>query len=124
MSPSEAAAHARRMTTLQIEHPITDYAVWKQAFDRFADLRTAAGVRSHVIRQPVDDPRYVVADLDFGSVEEASAFLDLLRTRVWSQPANSPALAGDPVTRILVTAEERRPESPAAVGAPVPAHEA
>lgn len=93
------------MNTLRIEHPITDYTVWKQSFDRFADLRAASGVRSHVIRRPVDDPRYIIADLDFDSAEEAQAFLDTLRSRVWSTPANSPALAGDPLTRILVTEE-------------------
>ncbi len=93
------------MNTLRIEHPITDYTVWKHAFDRGSDMRKAGGVRSHVIRRPVDDPRYVIADLDFDSAQEANAFLDTLRTRVWSTPANSPALAGDPLTRILVTEE-------------------
>lgn len=93
------------MTTLRIEHPITDYATWKQAFDRFADMRRAAGVRSHAIRRPVDDPQYVIADLDFDSPLEATVFLDTLRTRVWSTPTNSPALAGAPVTRILTTEE-------------------
>jgi len=93
------------MNTLRIEHPITDYTVWKQAFDRFADMRNAAGVRSHVVKRPVDDPHYVIADLDFDTAEEATAFLAILRTRVWSALANSPALAGDPVTRILVTDE-------------------
>ena len=93
------------MNTLRIEHPITDYTAWKQAFDRFADLRQAAGVRSHVISRPVDDPHYVVADLEFDTAQEANAFLDTLRTRVWSTPTNSPALAGDPLTRILVTEE-------------------
>ena len=93
------------MNTLRIEHPITDYTVWKQAFDRFADMRKAGGVRSHVIRRPVDDPHYVIADLDFDSTQEAKAFLDTLRTRVWSTPGNSPALAGDPRTRIVVIEE-------------------
>lgn len=93
------------MNTLRIEHPVTDYAVWKQAFDRFAGLREGAGVRGHRVRRPVDDPRYVVVDLDFDTAEQASSFLGILRTRVWSTPANSPALAGDPVTQILVTEE-------------------
>ena len=91
------------MTTLRIEHPISDYTVWRQAFERFAGMRAAAGVRGHSIRRPVDDPLHVLVDLDFDSVGEAEAFLEVLRTRVWSIPANSPALAGDPVTRVLVT---------------------
>ena len=93
------------MKTLRIEHEITDYTVWKGAFDRFADMRTAAGARGYLIRRPVDDAQYVIVDLDFDSSQEAQAFLEMLRTRVWSTPANSPALAGDPITRILVTEE-------------------
>jgi len=105
------------MHTLRIEHPITDYTTWKQAFDRFAGVRQAAGVRRHLIRRPVDDPHYVIADLDFDSVSEASAFLHTLRTRVWSTPANSPALAGAPVTRILTTEEDVSPVTPGATAA-------
>ena len=102
------------MNTLRIEHPITDYATWKQAFDRFADVRQAAGVRRHLISRPVDDPHYVIADLDFDSASEAGAFLHTLQTRVWSTPANSPALAGAPVTRILTTEEDASPGTPGA----------
>jgi hypothetical protein len=89
------------MNTLRIEHPVTDYATWKGAFDRFAGLRAEAGVQSHRISQPVDDNSYVTIDLDFGAPEQAQRFLVVLRERVWSNPENSPALAGDPVTRIL-----------------------
>jgi len=42
------------------------------------------------------------ADLpDLMTIREAAAFLEILRTRVWSVPDNSPALAGSPTTRIL-----------------------
>jgi hypothetical protein len=44
-----------RMTTLRIEHAITDYGLWKKAFDGFAEARTMAGVLSCSIRLPVDD---------------------------------------------------------------------
>lgn len=92
------------MPTLHIEHPITDYATWRAAFDGFADARRAAGVRAHRVRQPVDDPRYVVVDLDFDTVDEARDFLRFLRSTVWARPANSPALAGTPQARILHSA--------------------
>ncbi|MFH5230408.1 hypothetical protein [Antrihabitans spumae] len=39
---------------------------------------------------------------DFDAEAAAVAFLEILRTRVWGVAANSPALAGDPVARILV----------------------
>jgi hypothetical protein len=93
------------MRTLHIEHPITTYAAWKGAFDRFAGVRAEAGVRSHRISQPVDDETYVMVDLEFEGVEEAERFLGILRERVWSSPENSPGLAGEPITRILVTVD-------------------
>ncbi|WP_091706913.1 hypothetical protein [Microbacterium sp. cf046] len=93
------------MYTLHIEHPITDFDAWRGAFTRFAPLRSAAGVRSCTVRRPVDDPHYVSVDLDFDTPAGAEAFLQTLRTRVWSTPDNSPALAGDPITRILATEE-------------------
>jgi hypothetical protein len=93
------------MTTLHIEHPITDFATWKAAFDRFAPAREASGVLHHCIQRPIDDPRYVVIDLDFDTDAEAEAFLQILQTRVWSSPDNSPALAGTPQTKILAPPE-------------------
>jgi len=95
------------MTTLHIEHAITDYAVWKSAFDRFDGMRRQAGVKHHRIHRPAGDPGYVLIDLDFGTIEEAGAFLEFLRTKVWSSPQNAPALAGAPQTRILDLCEER-----------------
>lgn len=89
------------MPTLHIEHPITDFETWSSAFDRFADVRDQAGVRSHRIQQPVDDPKFVVIDLDFDTNEAAQAFLGFLKTTVWGNQANAPALAGDPRTMIL-----------------------
>ncbi len=93
------------MYTLHIEHPITDFDTWQAAFARFGPMRISAGVRSATVRRPVDDPHYVSIDLDFDNAAGAQAFLHVLRSRVWSSPAASPALAGDPVTRILVTEE-------------------
>jgi hypothetical protein len=95
------------MSTLHIEHPISDYTIWKAAFDRFAPVRLQSGVRGHRIQRLVSDPQYVVLDLDFDGPAEAAAFLDLLQTRVWSSPQNSPALAGDPRTAILEPVESQ-----------------
>jgi len=95
------------MTTLHIEHAITDYGVWKSAFNRFEELRRQSGVKHHRVLRPADDPAYVVVNLDFGTAEEARAFLEFLRAKVWSSPQNAPALAGTPQTRILDLCEER-----------------
>ena len=89
------------MATLHIEHAITDLAAWRAAFDRFAERRRAAGVVAQRIHRPVDDDHYVVVQLDFPSVAEASAFRGFLETQVWSTPANSPGLAGSPRAVVL-----------------------
>jgi hypothetical protein len=89
------------MTTLHIEHPISDYPTWRAAFDAFEPARTAAGVTAHRIQRPVDDPNYLVIDLEFESADRAGAFRQFLETNVWSSPNASPALAGKPRTLIL-----------------------
>ena len=94
------------MPTLHIEHPITDFETWFDAFGRFADARRDAGVRSHRIQQPVDDPQFIVVDLDFETTEQAEGFLSFLRTKVWAIPENAPALAGEPRAVILEVKSE------------------
>ena len=96
-----AAHEAGRMTTLRIEHPVTDFTVWYAAFGRFSEMRGSAGVIAHHIWRPVDDDHFVSLDLEFASQADAEAFLTLLRERVWAVPTNSPALAGSPTTRFL-----------------------
>jgi hypothetical protein len=91
------------LTTLRIEHPITDYGVWRGAFDRFDQARRNAGVLGFVIRRPVDDPLYVLIDLEFPDVTAAHAFAAFLTNNVWSNPDASPGLGGVPATRVLET---------------------
>jgi hypothetical protein len=93
------------MPTLHIEHSIVDFDVWKSAFERLAEFREQSGVRRQRVQRPVDDPRYVVIDLDFGTTDEAERFLDFLQTKVWSSRENAPALIGTPQTKILEAAE-------------------
>ncbi|MGI8625958.1 MAG: hypothetical protein ACR2J5_05220 [Geodermatophilaceae bacterium] len=92
------------MPTLHIEHAISDFDLWRRAYERFQQYRAQAGVRAERIQRPVDDPQYVVIDLDFDTVGAAEKFLDFLTTTVWSSRDKSPALAGTPQTRILETA--------------------
>lgn len=89
------------MTTLHIEHAIVDFELWHTAFDRFAEIRAKAGVRAQRIQQPIDDPQYVLIDLDFDTVGEAEKFLVFLREKVWPSPEKAPALASTPQTKIL-----------------------
>jgi hypothetical protein len=89
------------MVTLHIEHPITDFDVWKAAFDAFAAQRDSAGVQGHRILRPAGEASYVVVELDFQTRQQAEQFLRFLQTSVWASAATAPALAGTPQTTIL-----------------------
>lgn len=88
------------MTTVHIEHPISDFTTWRAAFERAEPLRTQSRVRSFEIHQPIDDPGYVTIRLELDNVTDARAFLDRLR-QLWGNPDAAPALRGTPQVRIL-----------------------
>ncbi len=89
------------MTTLHIEHPITDLGTWLGAFDSFAEARRNGGVRSERVRQPIDDGRYIVVDLEFDDPSAAAGFKEFLETVVWQNDDLSPGLDGTPTARLL-----------------------
>ena len=95
------------MTTLHIEHSVTDFDLWLTAFGRFGPARAQGGVRAQRVFRPQDDPRYVLIDLDFDTPGEAQRFLRFLETTVWASRDNSPALHGTPQVRLLDQAEIR-----------------
>jgi hypothetical protein len=72
------------MHILRIEHPVPDYAAWKQAFDGDPVGRESSGVRRYQVLRAVDDPNYVMIDLEFEAAGEAQALLTAMRT-VWDQ---------------------------------------
>ena len=89
------------MYTLQIEHGVKDFEMWKGAYDNDPLGRIRSGVLAGRIFRPIDDRHYVVLDLDFASHAQAQEFLDRLRSDVWAIPSASPALASGPKTRIV-----------------------
>ena len=63
------------MTTLLVEHRVTDYATWKAVYDEVDPIRVAAGVTSHRILRKADDPDLVVVEHAFPDAASAGAFL-------------------------------------------------
>ena len=90
------------MTTLRLEHAISDFAVWTAAFGRLAERRRSAGVGHEQVCRPVDDPHCVLVELDFPTVQQAQAFLQFLIESVWSSSNSSPGLSGKPFGRVLL----------------------
>jgi hypothetical protein len=88
------------MPVLQIEHAISDFEVWKRAFDTDPLGREESGVRSYRVYRPLDDARYVKIDLDFDTPSEAKAFRVKLQG-LWGSGRAAPALVGSPRTRIV-----------------------
>ena len=88
------------MSTLHIEHPISDFVMWNAAFDRAAPLRAKGQVRAYDIHQPMDDPAYVMVRLEFDDEGSARAFLAMLE-QLWNNPEAAPALRGVPRARVL-----------------------
>ena len=61
------------MTTLKIEHKISNYDGWKKAFDSDPIGRKKSGVKRYRIYRPVDNPDFVIIELDFDNLEQAQA---------------------------------------------------
>jgi len=70
------------MFIVQIEHPVPNFDAWKQAFDSDPVGRERSGVRRYQVLRPIDNPNYVMIDLDFDSARAAEAFLAAMR-EVW-----------------------------------------
>jgi hypothetical protein len=73
---------------LQIEHPVADFDSWKRAFDSDPVGRVRSGVRRYRVSRPVDDPNYVLIDLEFETTGEAEGLLAAMR-QVWSRAGHS-----------------------------------
>ena len=91
------------MVSVQIEHPIPDYDRWRAAFDRDPAGREASGVRRYRISRPVDDPSYIIVELDFDDRESADAFLAKMRG-IWKQVEGT-VMTG-PKARIVESVDE------------------
>ena len=94
-------------TTLRVELQVRDYDLWRGAFEKDAGGRQQAGMRRYRIFRPADDTRCVMLDADFDTAEQAQAFLDIMQTRVWPDPAKAPAKVGAPMTRIVEMVESK-----------------
>jgi hypothetical protein len=95
------------MPLLHIEHHIRDFDTWKAAFDRDPIGRRQSGVRRYRVLRPVDDPNYVMIDLDFDSASVAEAFLAALRRDVWGSAGAAPALLGSPQAKFVEAVDSK-----------------
>jgi hypothetical protein len=90
------------MYILRIEHPVPNYDGWKIAFDSDPVGREKSGVRRYQILRSVDDPNYVMIDLEFDTVRQAEALLAAMRL-VWGRVEGT--VMTDPKARIVEAVE-------------------
>ena len=95
------------MTILHIEHPIRNFEMWKKAFDSDPIGRERSGVRCYQVLRAIDDPNYVMIDLEFEDPKAAEAALTALR-EVWRSKASASALIGTPQTQIVEVVERKQ----------------
>ena len=92
------------MYILRIEHPVPNYEGWKQAFDSDPVGRQKSGVRRYQISRAVDDPNYVMIDLEFDTVSQAEGLLAAMRV-VWGRVEGTIMMS--PKARIVEAVEAK-----------------
>ena len=93
------------MFMLRIQHPVPDFDGWKKAFDRDPVGRQKSGVRRYQILRAVDDPNFVMIDLEFDSAAQAEALLAAMRV-VWGEVQGT--IMTNPEARIVEAVESRQ----------------
>ena len=91
------------MSILRIEHPV-DYDAWKQAFDGDPVGREKSGARRYQVLRAIDDPNYVMIDLEFDTASDAEALLAAMRV-VWDRVQGT--LMSNPQVRIVEPVESK-----------------
>lgn len=90
------------MYVLRIEHAVPDYDGWKRAFDGDPMGREKSGVRRHRVLRSLDDPNFVMIDLEFDTAAQAEAMMAGLQ-KLWGRVQ----VMRDPRARIVEVVENR-----------------
>jgi hypothetical protein len=90
------------MPILQIEHPVPNFEGWKKAFDSDPIGRQKGRVRRYKISRKIDDPNYVIIDLEFDELHDAEIFLSSLRN-LWGRVEGK--VMNNPQARIIEVVE-------------------
>jgi hypothetical protein len=90
------------MYVLRIEHAVPDFDGWKRAFDGDPMGREKAGVRRHRIVRSVEEPNFVMIDLEFETAAQAETMMARLH-QLWGRVQ----VMRDPRARIVEVVENR-----------------
>jgi len=93
------------MIVLRIEHPVPDFEAWTAAFEADPIGREKGGVRRYRVLRALDDPNYLMVDLEFDSREPADAMRGALEA-LWGR-VQQEGLIGDQQARIAEVVDAR-----------------
>jgi hypothetical protein len=93
------------MIVLQIEHLVPDFNGWKKAFDSDPVNRKQSGVKRYRISRQVDNPNYVILELEFDNLVEAEALLAALQ-KLWTLVEGRVMIS--PLARIVEAVESKQ----------------
>jgi ribosomal protein L35AE/L33A len=93
------------MIVLQIEHLVPDFSGWKKAFDSDPVNRKQSGVKQYRIFRQVDNPNYVILELEFESLAEAETLLGALQ-KLWANVEGRVMIS--PQARIVESVESKQ----------------
>lgn len=96
----------RTMFIIRIEHTVPDFESWKkEGFDNDPVDRKGSGVVRYRILRPVNDPKYVMIDLEFNSSIKAEAMLVKLKN-LWGNVKTRFDWVENPRTHIVEVIED------------------
>jgi hypothetical protein len=81
---------------------VSDFDGWKKTFDSDPLNRKQSGVRSYRISRAVDDPNYIIIELEFDNLQEAEKMHEGLK-QLW--PRVEGKVIMNPTSRIIETIE-------------------
>jgi len=90
------------MLVLQIEHLVPEFAGWKKVFDSDPLDRKQSGVRAHRICKTIDNPNYIIIELEFDNIQEAEKMHEKLK-ELWPRVEGNVMM--NPQSRIIETIE-------------------
>ena len=62
------------MATMFVRHTVSDYKIWRRAYNDFSPVQKAKGVTAEAVYQSADNPNDITVTHEFASLETAQAF--------------------------------------------------
>jgi len=95
------------MPSLHVENTVRNFEEWKEVFDKFDRFRAEKKMRAYRLSRLVDDPNTVTIDLDFDSIEDATAFRGALE-QIWQTPQSQEQLIAHSTPELYDVVEQRQ----------------